>query len=193
MHLREGGKEGGIPWLPWVAVMDWMWQQAHSPGITVMQYQHSAPSAGMAHGQIQGTDRRGESPSQGGISNEPAQTWFVLPLLEFPGPAGKPQIPGGAAQARISGWLPEQGPAATQHSPDHSTQSIVLPKQPLTSAHFHAMKRGLEGPRDWKVPLQWLKQMSLLRSQKGPAAGAESDALLPSSSAEAVAAPQSPS
>lgn len=43
----------------------------------------------------------------------------------------------------------EQGRAATQHSPDHSAESIIQPNaaQPVTSTHFCAIKQG-----GWRVP-----------------------------------------
>lgn len=48
----------------------------------------------------------------------------------------------------------ERGRAATRHSPDHSTESIVQAKavRPLASAHFCAMKQGVGGSQGLEGP-----------------------------------------
>ncbi|XP_017590232.1 PREDICTED: uncharacterized protein LOC108446849 [Corvus brachyrhynchos] len=79
--------------------------------------------------------------------SEPA---FALPLLRVPTAFRQTPNPWRCCYELGSGTgYRERGRAATLHSPDHSTESIVQPKavQPLASAHFCAMKQG-----GWSVP-----------------------------------------
>lgn len=105
------------------------------------------------------------------------------------------------ANTKSLGMLHKPGSGAGYGSRDvqpHSTALTTALSQLFTHVqprHSHELisvpsNRGVGGPQGVEGPSAVAK--ALLRSQKPPAAGAGSRALLPHSSAEAVAAPQSP-